>query len=132
MRLIKFKTDLKESDVTPKDVFVNRRQLFAGSALAAMTGAMPSLGFAKDDQSAIHYPVPTWLEQQLASSTLDENQQGQTCMGRAMLLGPAGWVLKTKSGVQVVNEGHNYLGHTPRPGRTPDHLGHFLNKHIGD
>ena len=28
-----------------------------------------------------------------------ENQQGQTCMGRAMLLGPAGWVLKTKTGV---------------------------------
>ena len=23
-----------------------------------------------------------------------ENEQGQTCMGRAMLIGPMGWVLK--------------------------------------
>jgi len=28
-----------------------------------------------------------------------------------------------------VNEGYNYLGHTPAKDREPDHLGHFLNKH---
>jgi len=33
---------------------------------------------------------------------------------------------------QVVNEGYNYLGHKPAKDRQPDHLGHFLNKHIGD
>ena len=59
-----------------------------------------------------------------------ENEQGQTCKGKAMLLGPMGWVLKVRNGQpKVVNEGYNYLGHKPMKGRTPDHLGHFLNKH---
>ncbi len=57
-----------------------------------------------------------------------ENEQGQTKSGKAMLLGPAGWVLKITNGQpQVVNEGYNYLGHTPMPGRKPDYLGQFLN-----
>jgi hypothetical protein len=62
-----------------------------------------------------------------------ENSQGQTCSGKAMLLGPMGWVLKITNGQpKVVNEGYNYLGHTPMKGRTPDHLGHFLNKFKDD
>ena len=39
-----------------------------------------------------------------------ENEQGQTCKGTAMLIGPAGWVLKIANGSKVVNEGYNYLG----------------------
>ena len=59
-----------------------------------------------------------------------ENEQGQTCKGKAMLLGPMGWVLKVRNGQpKVVNEGYNYLGPTPMPGREPDHRGHFLNNH---
>jgi hypothetical protein len=46
--------------------------------------------------------------------------------------GPAGWVLKCDGHARVVNEGYNYLGHTPAKDREPDHLGNFLNKHIGD
>ncbi len=93
------------------------------------------MAWTQEDEE--HYLSTPWEDElfdeiQKGDRVWYENQQGQTCMGRAMLLGPAGWVLKTKTGVQVVNEGHNYLGHTPRPGRTPDHLGHFLNKHIGD
>ena len=62
-----------------------------------------------------------------------ENNVGQTCKGKAMMIGPAGWVLQSPNGqAQVVNEGSNYLGHKPVKDRTPDHLGHFLNKHIGD
>ena len=62
-----------------------------------------------------------------------ENQQGQTCKGKAVMVGPMGWVIDIGGGrPQVVNEGYNYLGHTPVKGREPDHLGHFLNKHIGD
>ena len=39
-----------------------------------------------------------------------ENEQGQTCKGKAMLLGPMGWVLKVRNGQpKVVNEGYNYL-----------------------
>ena len=58
-----------------------------------------------------------------------ETEQGQTASGKAMLLGPMGWVLKTRNGQpKVVNEGYNYLGHTPAKMRTPDHLGHFLNR----
>ena len=28
-----------------------------------------------------------------------ENEQGQTCKGTAMLIGPAGWVLKIANGI---------------------------------
>ena len=62
-----------------------------------------------------------------------ENEQGQTCNGKAVMVGPMGWVLKIPNGqAKVVNEGYNYLGHKPAKDRQPDHLGHFLNKHIGD
>ena len=58
-----------------------------------------------------------------------ENEQGQTCKGKAMMIGPMGWVLQTSNGqTKVVNEGYNYLGHTPAKMRTPDHLGHFMNR----
>ena len=62
-----------------------------------------------------------------------KNSHGQVCSGRAMLLGPAGWVVKIRNGQpQVVNEGYNYLGHKPMKGRTPDHFGHFMNKFAND
>ena len=62
-----------------------------------------------------------------------ENQQGQTCKGKAVMIGPMGWVIDIGSGrPQVVNEGNNYLGHTPAKMRKPDHLGHFLNKFSND
>jgi len=39
-----------------------------------------------------------------------------------------GWVINIGDGVpMVVNEGHNYLGHSKAKGRTPDHLGKFLH-----
>ena len=61
-----------------------------------------------------------------------ENEQGQTCKGKAMLLGPMGWVLKVRNGQpKVVNVGYNYLGHTKMPGREPDYLGQFLNSDLG-
>ena len=56
-----------------------------------------------------------------------KNNVGQVCKGRAMLRGPEGWVLKTENGLpKVVNDGYNYLGHTPAKNRQPDHLGAFL------
>jgi ADP-ribosylglycohydrolase len=58
-----------------------------------------------------------------------ENEQEQTCKGKAMMIGPMGWVLQTSNGqAKVVNEGYNYLGHKPAKMRTPDHLGHFMNR----
>ena len=40
-----------------------------------------------------------------------ENEQGQTCKGKAVMIGPMGWVLNTGDGqAKVVNEGYNYLG----------------------
>ena len=56
-----------------------------------------------------------------------KNNVGQVCKGRAMLRGPEGWVLKTDNGLpKVVNDGYNYLGHTPAKNRQPDNLGAFL------
>ncbi len=58
-----------------------------------------------------------------------QNKQGQTHYGKAVLYGPAGWVLKCDHGSQVVGEGHNYLGHKPAKGkRDDDYFGKFLNQ----
>ena len=57
-----------------------------------------------------------------------KNNVGQVCKAKAVMRGPAGWVIKSQyRGVpQVVQEDHNYLGHTPARGREPDHFGDFL------
>jgi len=50
-----------------------------------------------------------------------------------VMIGPMGWVCDRGNGQPVIiNEGYNYLGHTPAKMRTPDHLGHFLNKFSND
>ena len=57
-----------------------------------------------------------------------ETAQGQTQSGKAMMIGPMGWVLDTGAGEpKVVNEGYNYLGHIPAKDREPDYFGHFMN-----
>ena len=56
------------------------------------------------------------------------NKQLQECSGKAIMVGPEGWVVNCEHGPVVVNEGNNYAGHTPGKGREPDHLGHFLNQ----
>jgi len=62
-----------------------------------------------------------------------ENPQGQTHTAKALMIGPMGWVCDRGNGQPVViNEGHNYLGHTPAKGRQPDHFGHFMNTHGAD
>ena len=44
-----------------------------------------------------------------------ENEQGQTCKGKAMLLGPMGWVLKVRNGQpKVVNDCLLYTSPSPR------------------
>jgi hypothetical protein len=59
-----------------------------------------------------------------------ENNVGQVCKAKSVMIGPMGWVCDRGNGQPVVvNEGHNYLGHTPAKNRQPDHLGHFLNNH---
>ena len=56
-----------------------------------------------------------------------EDSSGATHKGRAMLRGPAGWVLKTELGLpQVVQEDENYLGHKSAPHGKPDYFGDFL------
>jgi len=58
-----------------------------------------------------------------------ENEQGQTCKGKAVMIGPMGWVLQLPNGqAKVVNEGYNYLGHTPAKDREPDNFGHWMNR----
>jgi hypothetical protein len=49
------------------------------------------------------------------------------------MIGPAGWVCDKGDGQPVVvNEGDNYLGHTPAKDRQPDHFGHFMNQFGAD
>lgn len=36
-----------------------------------------------------------------------QNKQGQTHKGKAVIFGPAGWVLECQGHTRVVNEGHN-------------------------
>ena len=85
-----------------------------------------------------HYLSVPWEDElfdeiQKGDKVWYENQQGQIHSGKAVMVGPAGWVINIGDGrPQVVNEGHNYCGHTPAKGREPDHLGHFLNKISND
>ena len=61
-----------------------------------------------------------------------QNKQGQTHFGKAVLYGPAGWVISCDHGTQVVGEGRNYLGHKPCKGeRLDDYMGKFLNSDFG-
>ena len=62
-----------------------------------------------------------------------ENERGQTHKGKAKIVGPMGWVIDIGQGIpKVVNEGYNYLGHTPaKKDRRPDFLGKFLNSDYG-
>ena len=62
-----------------------------------------------------------------------ENNVGQVCKAKALMIGPMGWVCDRGNGQPVIiNEGYNYLGHKPMKGRTPDHFGHFMNKFAND
>ncbi|BCE00475.1 protein-methionine-sulfoxide reductase catalytic subunit MsrP [Marinicellulosiphila megalodicopiae] len=62
MRLLKFKTDLKESDVTPKDIFVRRREFMAGSiALGVGVQSFASDEIKKDSS-------PKWMQDKLSIS----------------------------------------------------------------
>tara|TARA_A100001388_G_scaffold260655_1_gene228848 strand:- start:393 stop:623 length:231 start_codon:yes stop_codon:yes gene_type:complete len=69
----------------------------------------------------------TFSEIQMGDIVWYETPQGLQANGKAKIRGPEGWVLDTVHGVKVVNDGYNYLGHTPAKNRKPDHLGEFLH-----
>ncbi len=57
-----------------------------------------------------------------------ENERGQTHSGKAVMQGPMGWLIDIGHGIpKVVNEGYNYLGHSPNEEREKDWLGDFLH-----
>ena len=56
------------------------------------------------------------------------NAQLQEHSGKAVMVGPGGWVVNDDGVTVVVNEGNNYAGHTEGKDREPDHLGAFLNR----
>tara|TARA_B100000424_G_scaffold269029_1_gene265072 strand:+ start:505 stop:747 length:243 start_codon:yes stop_codon:yes gene_type:complete len=68
-------------------------------------------------------------EIQIGDRVWYETPQGQQASGKAKIRGPEGWVLDTENGAKVVNDGYNYLGHTPAKNRKPDHFGNWLNGH---
>ena len=68
-----------------------------------------------------------FLEIQKGDKVYYFNAQLQECSGKAVMVGPDGWVVSCENGPVVVNEGNNYAGHTPGKGREPDHFGKWLN-----
>ena len=57
-----------------------------------------------------------------------ENERGQTHSGTAVMQGPMGWLIDIGHSIpKVVNEGYNYLGHSPNEEREKDWLGDFLH-----
>jgi hypothetical protein len=70
-----------------------------------------------------------YSEIQKGDTVYFKDSSGSTGKGRAMIIGPAGWVVKSQyRGVpQVVQEDQNYLGHTPAKDREPDHFGEWLH-----
>lgn len=73
--------------------------------------------FAEEELSnnqTVEWDDELFDEIQKGDKVFFENIQGQTCKGTAVMQGPMGWVVNTGNGVpKVVNEGYNYLGHTP-------------------
>ena len=55
------------------------------------------------------------------------NAQLQEHSGKAVMVGPGGWVIDCEHGPVVVNEGDNYAGHTEGKDREDDHFGKWLN-----
>ena len=56
------------------------------------------------------------------------NEQLQEHSGKAIMVGPEGWVVNNNGITIVVQEGNNYAGHTPGKDREPDNFGHWMNK----
>ena len=56
------------------------------------------------------------------------NAQLQEHSGKAIMVGPDGWVVNDEGVTVVVNEGNNYAGHTESKDREPDNFGHWMNK----
>ena len=56
------------------------------------------------------------------------NERLQEHSGKAIMVGPMGWVCNVDGVTVVVNEGDNYAGHTPGKDREPDNFGHWMNK----
>ena len=66
-------------------------------------------------------------EIQMGDKVWYDTPQGQVHKAKAKFQGPHGWVCDRGNGQPVViNEGHNYLGHSKAKNRMPDHLGKFL------
>ena len=55
------------------------------------------------------------------------NERLQEHSGKAIMVGPAGWVISNDGVTVVVNEGDNYAGHTKGKDREPDNFGHWMN-----
>ena len=69
-----------------------------------------------------------FLEIQKGDKVYYFNKQLQEHSGKAIMVGPEGWVVNCEHGPVVVNEGNNYAGHTPGKGkREDDHFGKWLN-----
>ena len=56
------------------------------------------------------------------------NDRLQECKGKAIMVGPMGWVISNDGVTVVVNEGDNYAGHTKGKDREPDNFGHWMNR----
>ena len=69
-----------------------------------------------------------FLEIQKGDKVYYFNKQLQECSGKAVMVGPDGWVISCEHGPVVVNEGNNYAGHTPGKNREgDDYFGKWLN-----
>ena len=56
------------------------------------------------------------------------NTRLQEHSGKAVMVGPEGWVIDNEGTTVVVNEGNNYAGHTEGKDREPDNFGHWMNR----
>ena len=69
-----------------------------------------------------------YSEIQKGDTVYFEDSSGSTGKGKAIMRGPAGWVIKSqyRGTPQVVQEDENYLGHKSVPHGKPDYFGDFL------
>ena len=57
-----------------------------------------------------------------------QNKQGQTHKGKAVMFGPAGWVVNFNKGMPAVVNEKNFIKLRKGKNRHPDYFGKFLNR----
>lgn len=73
--LIRKKQDIKSSEITPRDIYLSRRQLIACAMVGALTGSLYSKANSWDGVTS--YNAPKWLKSKVYKAKIQPNNIGE-------------------------------------------------------